>query len=62
MVKYFEWKNVIKCMASMRRYIKYVTGIYSFEVVFLDSLNEEIKQQILRAGIIIYNFKNNIKK
>jgi predicted nucleotidyltransferase len=30
-------------------------GIYSCDIVFFDSLNEEIKKQINRDGIVIYS-------
>ncbi len=33
-------------------------GIYSCDIVFLDSLNEEIEKQINRDGIEIYRLKN----
>lgn len=41
-----------------------VIGIYSCDIVFLDSLNENIKTQIERDGIEIYfrNQKYNIRK
>ncbi|MGX1901808.1 nucleotidyltransferase domain-containing protein [Thermolongibacillus altinsuensis] len=32
-----------------------IVGIYSCDVLFADSLNEEIKQQILRDGKVIYS-------
>lgn len=31
-----------------------IIGIYSCDIVFLDSLNEEIEKQIIRDGIEIY--------
>ncbi|RWU12491.1 nucleotidyltransferase domain-containing protein [Anoxybacillus flavithermus] len=31
-----------------------IVGIYSFDVLFADSLNKEIAQQIKRDGIVIY--------
>lgn len=31
-----------------------IIGVYSCDIVFLDSLNEEIKKQISRDGITIY--------
>jgi uncharacterized protein len=34
--------------------INYIVGIYSCDIVFLDSLNEEISKQISRDGIVIY--------
>lgn len=37
-----------------------IIGIYSCDIVFLDSLNEEIKKQIFRDGIIIYESTNNL--
>ncbi|ARC83465.1 nucleotidyltransferase domain protein [Clostridium argentinense CDC 2741] len=37
-----------------------IIGIYSCDIVFLDSLNEEIKKQIFRDGIIIYDSTNNL--
>lgn len=35
-----------------------LVGIYSCDIVFMDSLNEEIERQINRAGITIYERSN----
>lgn len=35
-----------------------IIGIYSCDIVFLDSLNENIKKQIDRDGIEIYSARN----
>lgn len=32
-----------------------IVGVYSIDIVFLDSMNDEIKLQIERDGIEIYN-------
>jgi uncharacterized protein len=32
-----------------------IVGIYSCDVLFTDSLNEEIKKQIVRDGVVIYS-------
>ncbi|WP_291652083.1 nucleotidyltransferase domain-containing protein [Clostridium sp.] len=32
-----------------------IVGLYSLDIVFLDSMNEEIKSQINRDGLEIYN-------
>jgi uncharacterized protein len=32
-----------------------IVGIYSCDVLFADSLNEEIKKQIVRDGVVIYS-------
>lgn len=32
-----------------------LVGIYSIDIVFLDSMNDEIKLQIEKDGIVIYN-------
>lgn len=38
-----------------------IVGVYSIDIVFLDSMNEEIKLQIERDGIEIYNNLNSYK-
>lgn len=35
-----------------------IIGIYSCDIVFLDSLNENIEKQIARDGIEIYSINN----
>lgn len=37
-----------------------LVGIYSVDIVFLDSMNEEIKLQIEKYGIEIYNNSNKL--
>ena len=48
----------IECSQNRRGTIEYeideIIGIYSCDILFLDSLNDEIKKQIDRDGIIIY--------
>ncbi|MGG7213828.1 nucleotidyltransferase domain-containing protein [Clostridium nigeriense] len=36
-----------------------LVGVYSLDIVFLDSMNEEIKLQIEKYGIEIYNNLDN---
>lgn len=48
----------IECSQNRRGTIEYeideIIGVYSCDILFLDSLNDEIKKQIDRDGIIIY--------
>lgn len=43
-----------KNKGTIKEDIDDIIGIYSCDIVFSDSLNEEIKQQIHRDGICIY--------
>jgi predicted nucleotidyltransferase len=45
---------------EMVEIIEEKTGLYSCDIVFLNELNKEIKDQINRDGIVIYE-KNNIE-
>lgn len=40
--------------------INEIIGVYSCDIVFYDSLNKEISDQINRYGIIIYTKENKI--
>ena len=48
----------IECPKKFRGTIQYdideIIGVYSCDIVFSDSLNEELENQIKRDGIIIY--------
>jgi predicted nucleotidyltransferase len=44
-----------KSRGTILEEINDVIGIYSCDIVFLDSLNEEIKNQIFKYGIEIYS-------
>jgi len=46
-----------KSKGSIVEEINDVIGIYSCDIVFLDSLNENIEKQIARDGIEIYSKK-----
>lgn len=51
----------IECPLNVRGTVEYeideLIGIYSCDILFLDSLTEEIKKQIDRDGIVIYNIE-----
>ncbi|MGL5415370.1 MAG: nucleotidyltransferase domain-containing protein [Clostridium sp.] len=44
-----------KYRGTIKEEIDTIIGVYSLDIVFLDSMNEEIKLQIERDGIEIYN-------
>ncbi|MGL4849427.1 MAG: nucleotidyltransferase family protein [Clostridium sp.] len=43
-----DYKGII------REDIEELVGVYSTDIVFLDSMNNEIKKQIERDGIVVY--------
>lgn len=44
-----------KYKGSISEELNELVGLYSLDIVFLDSMNEEIKSQINRDGLEIYN-------
>ncbi|GAA0746485.1 nucleotidyltransferase domain-containing protein [Clostridium oceanicum] len=40
---------------TIKEDIEDIIGVYSCDLVFMDSLNEEIEKQVNRYGICIYN-------
>jgi len=46
--------DIGKCKGSIVEEINDIIGIYSCDIIFIDSLNENIEKQITRDGIEIY--------
>lgn len=53
----------IECTEKYRGFIEEdiedIIGIYSCDILYLDSLNEEVKKQVDRDGIEIYKINND---